>query len=96
MKRVLLAIFMFLLLAVQLIPVKAVGDVISKQRISEEEVHGHHSYIATDKSNKFWYLNYGLHNEIATEQDKTCYIILDEALIKVHHLEVLIQPPDIV
>ncbi|WP_124635377.1 hypothetical protein [Taibaiella sp. KBW10] len=93
-----LAIFLFFLLAIQLIPVRAVGDVISKQRISEEEVHHNNSYI-TDKDsafNRFWYLHYGMQSENGGAQEKASYIILDEALIKVHHLEVLIQPPDIV
>lgn len=90
---------MFLLLAVQLVPAKVVSDILSKQRVSEEEVHHNHSYIDSEKDSdlrKFWYLHYGLLSDVATSDAKMTYIIMDEALYKVHHLEVLIQPPDIV
>lgn len=100
MKRPFLAIFLFLLLAVQLVPAKVVSDILSKQRIvSEEEVHHNHSYIDTEKDSdlkKFWYLHYGLLSEAIRSREKITYIIMDEALFKVHHLEVPTQPPNLV
>lgn len=97
MKKPLLAIFLFLMLAVQLVPTKVLSELMSKQRISEEEVHPNHSYIDTEKDSalkKFWYLHYGLLSEYESTKEKIAYIILDEVLFKVHHLEVPTQPPN--
>lgn len=91
--RKIVAIFLFLLLSTQIMPIEIIGKMLWNQTVSEEEVHPPNAAKKLFDHKRFWYLDY-----YAAQKSKDLlqkeYVIMDEALFKSHHLEVLIQPPD--
>lgn len=93
--RILIAIFFFLLLSTQLIPVKEVGKSLWSQTMAEEEVTPQNLVHKLQPINRLWYLDYTISTDQFDQKNQQSFIIVDEALIKCFHLEVLIQPPDL-
>lgn len=94
--RILISIFFFLLLSTQLIPVKEVGKNLWSQTTAEEEVTPQNLVHKLQPIfNKFWYLDFSGSVDQFDSKNKQTFIIVDEALIKCYHLEVLTQPPNL-
>ena len=86
-----IAIFLFLTLSVQLIPVQEVGRLLWGQTMTEEITHEINIKHSPALKDAFSHLGITLLSDASLCQN---YVIENEALIKCHHLEVLIQPPN--
>ncbi|HEY0298387.1 MAG TPA: hypothetical protein VGB84_04130 [Arachidicoccus sp.] len=93
-----LAILCLVIFTFQVIPVKVVGKLLSSGQVTEDVQHGDHPVKQTiddDVLNKFW----SSHHYLPTNSPECFslakrFYITDDALIKCHHLEVLLQPPN--
>ena len=92
--RIFIAIFFFLLLSTQLIPVKEVGKNLWSQTMAEEEVTPQNLVHKLQPINRLWYHDFTTSTDQFDQKNQQFFIIVDEALIKCFHLEVLTQPPN--
>ncbi len=77
-------------------PVKEVGKMLWSQTTSEEEVTPQGLVQQLQPVfNKLWYLDFSGSADQFDSKNNQTFIIVDEALIKCFHLEVLTQPPNI-
>jgi hypothetical protein len=94
--RILISIFFFLALSTQLLPLPEVGKVLWSQTTAEEEVTPQTLVSKLQPTfNRLWYLDFDDTVDQFNSKSNPSFIIVDEALIKCFHLEVLIQPPDL-
>jgi hypothetical protein len=94
-----LAIIFLTVFAFQILPVKAIGKILWDNSMTEE-VHEHgpcHKKMAATHHDKFWYLQFFSTPAIENEP-VVCFkhALRDEALINCVHLEVPLQPPNVV
>lgn len=93
--RILIAIFFFLTLSTQIIPVKQVGKVLWSQTAAEEEVAPQTLVHKLQPIfNRFWYLDFTDAVDQLDSRTGQTFFIVDEALIKCFNLDVLTQPPN--
>jgi len=96
--RKLLAIICLSIFSFQIIPVKAIGKMLWNNQMTEE-VHENGpccKKMPGDTHDRFWYLHF-ITPATEERQPEVCYkhALRDEALIKCHHLEVPVQPPNV-
>lgn len=93
--RKVLAILFLCIFVFQVLPVKAIGKMLCSNQMTEEV----HEHCCAKKMNndhdRFWYLHYMMAAAVA-HRPPACYkhALRDEALIKSHHLDVPVQPPN--
>ncbi len=93
----LISILFFLILATQLIPAEHVAKNLWSQTTAEEEVTPQTLVKGLQPVlNKLWYLDFADDIDQFDTKNSHSFLIVDEALIKCYHLEVLIQPPDFI
>ncbi|ANI87903.1 hypothetical protein A9P82_00340 [Arachidicoccus ginsenosidimutans] len=97
MKKI-LAILCLIIFSFQVIPVKAVGKLLSSGQITEDVQHADtpvKQMTDDDSLSKFWTSHhyFAVSSPSSFSLSKRFYIT-DDALIKCHHLEVLLQPPN--
>ncbi|HLU16559.1 MAG TPA: hypothetical protein VKZ76_00765 [Edaphocola sp.] len=94
--RIFYAIFFFCVLSTTLLPVEEVVKNLWSQTAAEEEVTPQQLTLKMQPTNnKLWYLDFSPSGDSFSSQSAPNFIIVDEALIKCYHLEVLTQPPNL-
>jgi len=93
--RKLLAILFLSIFAFQVLPVKAIGKILCSNQMTEEVQEHSCAKKMTNDHDRFWYLHYMVSASVENTT-QVCYkhALRDEALIKCHHLEVPVQPPN--
>lgn len=95
--RKLLAILFLGIFSSQLLPIEDVGRILWKGQLTEEINEHGTSKTATpsNEENKLWYHGYAAFSASHLgEGPGSKHLMLEEALIKCHHPEVLLQPPN--
>jgi hypothetical protein len=93
-----LAILFLSIFTIQILPIKEIGKILWNGQMTEEvhESGSCHKKMASDSHNKLWYHNFG--TAISIEDNGvsrlTLHVLRDEALIKSHHRDVPLQPPN--
>lgn len=97
--RKLLAILFFAVFSSLLLPIEDVGRMLWKGQLTEEiNEHGtSKTSTPTNEENKLWYHDYAAFSASPLGRNASfTHLMIEEALIKSHHPEVLLQPPNLV
>ena len=96
--RKLLSILFLAIFVFQILPVKEIGKLLCSNQLTEEvHEHGCAKKMTSDSQDKLWYLHFITAPKAVNERE-TCFkhAFRDEALVKCLHLDVPVQPPNVI
>jgi hypothetical protein len=95
--RKLIAVLFLIVLSIQILPVEVIGKMLWNNQLTEE-VHEHgpsSKKLGSIHHDKCWYLYFAHTIDVADKNTSNLFHALqDEPLIKCHHLDVPLQPPN--